>query len=453
GPRTHDLLEHLMPATPSGTEDPTPDSNAAELAALREEVERLRSAGTGRRRPAGRAVAATVVLVVASLLLPLGLVAYWGQRTLLDTERYVSTVAPLSQDPTIRTAVGEVLSTQLNARLDLQTRIGELLPPKAAPLAAPIAGGVESFLDQQIQNFLASDRFSELWAGLNQRAQQALVRVLTADPDGAITLQGSQVVLDTGVIAEQIRADLVARGLTIIANVPIPPQADREIVLLDAPALAELRTLYGLSAPVAEWLIFVVAALFVGAVLLYRRRARAVLIVGIVLAAEAVLLRLGLGAGASVFSSQLVGTPFESAGHAFYATLTVYLQLAIRTLFVLGLILVFAGWFSGGSPSSRRSRAWLSGVLNRAGTRTADTPLAAVGAWVAPRRNLLRGLVLLVAAVVVLAQDQLTGAVLLWTLFGVLVAVAVLEFLAGAAPTRVTDAPVVSEDEKQPVRQ
>jgi hypothetical protein len=444
-----------MPATPSSTDGPTPDASAEELAALREEVARLRAEGdggeSGPRTPHGRSIAATAVLVVAAILLPLGLVAYWGQRTLLDTQRYVSTVAPLSEDPTIRTAVGEVLSTQLNNRLDLQPRIAELLPPKAAPLAGPIAGGVESFLDTQIQNFLASDRFSELWAGLNQRAQQALVRLLTADPDGAITLQGSEVVLDTGVLAEQIKADLVARGLSIVANVPVPPQADRQIVLLDAPALAQLRTIYGLTSPVAQWLIYVVAAMFLGAVLLYRRRARAVLVVGIVLAAEAVLLRLALGAGNNVFTSHLTGTPFELAGQAFYSTLTAYLQLAIRALFVLGLILAFAGWFTGGSPSSLRSRELLSRTLTGAGSRTADTPLAKVGAWVAPRRNPLRVLVVAIAAVVVLLQDQLTGAVLLWTLLGVLVAVAVLEFLAGAAPGDLAEAAVVSEDGKQPV--
>ncbi len=425
------------------TEQAGSTSAAGEVAALQAEVERLRAqnaelsaGGRTPRRWNGRAVSSVALMVVASLLLPVAVVSFWAQRTLLDTEQYVSTVAPLSQDPTIRVAVGEVISTQLHERVDLQQRVYDLLPDQAKPLAGPIAGGVQSFVDQQIQNFLASDAFSDLWVAINTRTQQSLVSALQGNPTGAITIEGSQVVLDTGVIAEQVKQRLVDRGLTVLQNVPLPPQADRQIVLLDSPQLAELRAAYTVAQPVAHWLIYVVLAMFVGAVLLARRRARAVLVVGAVCTVVAVLLRLGMLVGEGVFTSQLAGTPFELSAAVFYSTLLTYLQITIRAMFVLGLILCFAGWFAGAAPSAVRSREWLSGTLSGAGSRTLGGRLGPVGEWVHRQRVLLRVAVLLVAAVVLLTQDRLTGAVLIWTLVLTLLALAVIEFVGGGREVR-----------------
>ena len=42
----------------------------------------------------GRSVAAVICLVLAALLTTPAAVAYWGQRTLNDAERYVDTVRP-----------------------------------------------------------------------------------------------------------------------------------------------------------------------------------------------------------------------------------------------------------------------------------------------------------------------------------------------------------------------
>ncbi|HET6755084.1 MAG TPA: hypothetical protein VFH23_14180, partial [Jiangellaceae bacterium] len=51
------------------------------------------------RRSTGRSVAAVVCVVLAGLLMTPAAVAYWGQRTLNDTQRYVDTVGPLVDSP------------------------------------------------------------------------------------------------------------------------------------------------------------------------------------------------------------------------------------------------------------------------------------------------------------------------------------------------------------------
>ena len=108
---------------------------------------------------------------------------------------------------------------------------------------------------------------------MNTRAQQVLVRVLRGEETGAVSVQGDQVVLDVSEVIDQVKQRLVARGLTIVENVPIP-DVDKQIVLLDAPQLKQARTIYAFANPLARWLIVVVAGLYLAALLLSRRRPR-----------------------------------------------------------------------------------------------------------------------------------------------------------------------------------
>ena len=86
---------------------------------------------------------------------------------------------------------------------------------------------------------------------MNARAQQALHRLLAGDDSGAVSLQGDEVVLDVSEVIDQVKQRLVDRGLTFLENAPIP-ETDRQIVLLEAPELRQLRTIYAFGNPVAQ---------------------------------------------------------------------------------------------------------------------------------------------------------------------------------------------------------
>ncbi|HEY9265952.1 MAG TPA: hypothetical protein VIQ11_15250, partial [Mycobacterium sp.] len=59
-------------------------------------------ATTADRPSRGRSIAAVICLVLAGLLTTPAAVAYWGQRTLNDAERYVETVGPLIESPEVQ---------------------------------------------------------------------------------------------------------------------------------------------------------------------------------------------------------------------------------------------------------------------------------------------------------------------------------------------------------------
>ena len=191
----------------------------------------------------GRGVAAVVCVVLAALLTTPAAVAFWGQRTLNDTQRYVDTVGPLVDSPEVQDAIATKVTDAIQQQVDVEAILNQVFAgvitdrPRLQLLVGPLAGAVNGLIENQVREFIASDTFADLWVTANTRAQQLLVRLLKGDESGAVSLQGDQVVLD---VSEVIDAGQAASGRPRSHHAwrtcPIPDQ-DRQIVLMDAPQL------------------------------------------------------------------------------------------------------------------------------------------------------------------------------------------------------------------------
>ena len=392
---------------------------------------------TTERRSTGRSVGVVVCLVLAVLLTTPALVAYWGQRTLNDTQRYLDTVGPLVDSPEVQDAIATTVTNAIEQQLDIEAVLDEVFAgvitdrPRLQKLVGPLAGAINGLIDREVRAFVASDVFADLWVRVNTRAQQALVRLLKGEEGGAVSLQGDQVVLDLSEVIDQVKQRLVARGLTIVENVPIP-EVDRQIVLLEAPQLAQAQTIYAFANPVARWLILVVAALYLAAFGLARRRPRMTVIIGVALVANALGLAWALSIGRQLFINELAGTVFGPASSVFYDTLGAYLERGWQVLFWLGLILVVVGWFTGSNASGTAVRTTLSGGLESVGAQLADTPLGGAGRWVAANARWLRVAVGVLGVVVLLWGNDVSVSQLGWSLLLVVVLLALVQVLVGA---------------------
>jgi cell division protein FtsB len=417
------------------------DTGTEDVVALKARVAELESQRAPTRRFDGRGLTAWVLVVIAAILFPIALTAYWGQRTLTDTQRYVATVAPLAQDPTVKQAVGEKVTAVLVTQIDAQNRVAELLQdnPKLQPLAGPIAVAVNNLVGQTVTKVLDSDQFDQLWITVNTKLQQALISALSNDPTGAVTFQGDQVILDTGDLIAVVKQKLVDQGLSFAANIPVPPVADREVVLLTSPQLKQARIAYAVAQPIAEWLIYATLLLFVVAVLISRKRARMTMAVGFAIILGALAVRLLLAFGQSELELTLSGTSFAVAQQAFFTILTVFLINAIRAAFALGLVLAILGWVLSGTKSALAARRFVGGAVSGAGGRASGTAIAPLAAWFDRTRMFWRFAIVAVAATVILTASPLTGSLILWTAVIAVIAFVFLEFLAAAAGARTAD--------------
>ncbi|MFE7223146.1 hypothetical protein ACFU7D_00030 [Nocardioides sp. NPDC057577] len=400
---------------------------------------------TADRPSRGRSIAAVICLVLAGLLMTPAAVAYWGQRTLNDAERYVETVGPLVESPEVQ----DVIATRVTAAIQKQVDVEAILNtafagviadrPRLEQLVAPLAAAINGLVEREVRAFIASDEFADIWVLANTRAQQSLQRILNGDDSGAVSLQGDELVLDVDEVIERVKDRLVARGLTIVENVPIP-ETDRQIVLMDAPQLRQVRTIYAFSNPVAQWLLPVVGVLFLGALVLARRRPRMAVWIGAVIAANALLLAWVLSIGEQMFVNALAGTDFGPASRIFFDTLLTYLDRGQQVVLWLGLVIVVAGWFAGSNRYGTTARTTIGGGLENLGSRLGDGPVGAAGRWVAANVGWVRVVVVALGGVVLLWGNNVSMNRLWWSLALVVALLVVLQVLVGAGRPRETTA-------------
>ncbi len=402
----------------------------------------------------GRTVTVVICVVLAALLTTPAAVAYWGQRTLNDGQRYVETVGPLVNSPEVQDVIATKITDALQQQVDIEGLLNQVFAgviddrPRLQRLVGPLSAAINSFIDRQVREFLASDTFAELWTQINTRAQAAFMRLLQGDQSGAIQLQGDQVVLDLSDVIAQVKQRLVDRGLTIVQNVPIP-DVDKQIVLMDAPQLKQARTIYAFANPVAQWLIILVGLLYLVALVLARNRARMTVIIGAAIGANALLMLLILKIGRQLFVNHLSDSSFGPASRVFYDTLLSYLERGQRVILWLGLILIVTGWFIGSNRSGTAVRTTVSGGLESVGGAMADGPVGGAGRWVAGNAMWLRIAAVVVGAIVLFWGNDIAPSRLGWSLLLVLALLVVIQVLVGAG-RRAPGTPVVPPTEPVP---
>lgn len=369
------------------------------------------------KRWGARSIAALVIFLVAALLTPIALVGHWGHRTVVDSERYIETVGPLISNPEVQEGISTTITEALVAKVNTESTVDELLNnlfPNSSftsLLSAPIAAGVNSLIGELVTRFVASDQFASVWISLNEAAQRGLIAVLEGREEGPIVLQGDEVVLDISAAIGSVQQFLIDSGITAAANITLPDE-QRQIVLVEAPALAQIRFIYALTSPILQWLPLLVAALFALSIALARRRARLVVTAGIFLVACAGLLTMGLSSGEVSFNNQLEGTAFGPASEVFWSTLLAYLILGVKAVFVLGLVAIIAGWFGGRTSIAVKARGQVIKGLDELGDRVEG--MSGLRRTIGAHANRIRWVIYLLIGLILLASDLAAPSTVLW---------------------------------------
>ena len=77
-----------------------------------------------------------VLVVLVCILAPVSVLAVWLHNTVLDTDQYVATVAPLAHDPAVQEAIATRVTNSLVASTDLEARVGRRASRQGAGLGA-----------------------------------------------------------------------------------------------------------------------------------------------------------------------------------------------------------------------------------------------------------------------------------------------------------------------------
>ena len=118
-------------------------------------------------------------MLLAGLLTTPAAVAYWGQRTLNDTQRYVGTVEPLVKSPEVQDVIATKVTDAIEKQVDIEAILSNVFAgaitdrPRLEQLVGPLSAAINGLIDREVREFVASDEFADLWIRVNTRAQQA----------------------------------------------------------------------------------------------------------------------------------------------------------------------------------------------------------------------------------------------------------------------------------------
>jgi hypothetical protein len=393
--------------------------------AATDELERLRAenarlAAKVGRRLRWRSALAWSLLVLGCGLAVLALVAVWLRTTMLDTDRYVDTVAPIAAEPAVQRAVADKLETAIFSRIDFAALAREALPERADVIAPAIERGAQSFISERITDFTRSERFETLWVDANRRAHTRLVELLEGGRSGRLVLDDDTLVLDLSPAVERVRTGLQERGLTRIAAA-IPTTVDGQIALVQSGAFADAQRGVRLLKAVAIVLPALSLLCLLGAVWLTGSWRRGLLRAGIGLTIAMLLLVAAVAVGRSAYLSALdEGVLPHDAASGIFDALVAFLRNGVRIV-VLAAVLVAAVALIAGLPL-RRLFERIVGSRQRL--------------WVARQRRVLMIVTGALGLLVLFAWSPLTGRVVLIDLLvvgGVLCTIAALSLEPGDA--------------------
>lgn len=399
------------------------------------------------------AVSSAVLITLACVLAPLSVASVWASSELSDTEQYVETVAPLADDPAVQDALAAEITTTIFENLDVEDLTSEALatiaaqpdvPPRVAAalpaLATPIANGVQSFTRDQVDSLLASPQFAQLWAQVNRVAHEQVVKLLEGNQGGAVSAQDGTITLNLAPIIEEVKTRLVAQGFDLANNIPA---VDKSFVLAESDAITDAQGFYSLLNTLGVWLPIVALALFAVGVALARDRRRALLKGGLGLAAAMVVLGVALTlvrmwyvetTPAGILTAEAAGSVFD--------TLVRFLRTGLRAVAVLGLVVALAAFLTGPSTAAVKTRATLERGIGsaREGAESAGWDTGRVGTWTFAHRRALRISAVIAGGLVLMFWSRPTGWVVVSTALLVVLALAVIEFLA-TPPVQAAPAP------------
>jgi hypothetical protein len=367
-----------------------------------------------------RRAASAVLLVLGCGLVAASLIAAYVRATVVDTDRYVATMAPIAASPDVQRAVADKLDTAITTRVDFDGVLREALPDRADPLAPALAAGLQQAIRARIDAFVASDQFTGLWDEANRRVHSRVVALLTTGESKRLRLEDDTVYLDLGPAVDRVRDGLSERGLDRLAAA-IPPDVDGRVTLLQSEAFSTARRGLDLLENLVVVLPILALLCLGGHVALSRPRRRGLLRVGLGLIVTALLLLALVGIARTAYLGAIDDEvlPREAAADIFDALIGL-LRTALRVVAVVAVGIALLAYVLGRTE-----------LLSRAASSRA------VG-WVAAHRGVLQGAVVGLGALVLFSWDPPTAGLVLIDAALVAAAVALIAAIAGAraaAPT------------------
>jgi len=448
GPRAEPAADASTAATASGKStdaaSASQDTDAAsdDPEALKAEIERLKAQNEAltAEKPAGhfwRNFFAVVCIVLGVISVTLAVSAVWLNRTIMDEDRFVTTMAPLAQNASIQQYAATAASNAIFDNVDIEAYVRQALaplPPQAQILATPITLAVQNVVRTAATKITQSQQFYQLWVQILHATHKVFIAAITNRQGAIIQKQGGTVTLDVSALVDQVKQTLVDQGLKFVANINIPLQ-NQQIVLLNSSLIDQLGQAIQLMNTLAYVLPFLALGLLAAGIGLAVKRQKAVLWVGVGIVIATILPIQAIYLGQAPFARSvynLAQMP-TAAAQATYQIVFRYLIEANRLIAAVGLIIWIGALIAGPSKWATSLRGGFQHGLSNIGP---DWDFGPAGEWIYEHASGVRTTGFILAVVLLFAIPGKTVWTLVWIAVAVIVWVALVAFFGRPRPEK-----------------
>ena len=377
------------------------------------------------RAPRTRRIVAWVLVLLASLLIPVSVISVWAIRTVTNTDQYVATMAPLARNQVIVEHLAQKATNELFSTHTVQNKVTAALPPKAKPIVTPIVAEVHGYVYGLALKVFESPKFGQLWDTLNRHTHDAVVDVLTGKqtPLTEKLEKGGGIVVNVTPALNNVINEANAKGVTLFNPLkPILTQGNKlGITVVSKAQVSEFSGFFNLIVTL-KWVIPVVAlVLAILAIVIAVDHRKTLLRMAIGVALVTLLLLAGLSLGRITFINQAGHTFNRQVAGAVWDTMLRFLKTDLRWTLLVAALASLGAWLAG--PS--RYAVWVRSTCGKGGHWVAlqarvltsgtgqdgagSDRARRAGAWILRHLNGLRIFGLAIAALFLVFSGNLTG--------------------------------------------
>ena len=314
-------------------------------------------------------IAATLVVVGVLLSVP-GSVAAWQERVILDEDTFVATVDEAFEQEEVQIAIAERLTDEIMEHAKIQERIGnglakleeeggEDIPEGLVLLEGPLSGVARDAVFRVSLRLIEAQPLEEVREGALRAAHRVLTAIVGDDVE-ALAILGDEVVLDIGVILEEIIKDIGGEdGEGFLASIDIPEDAGR-IVLAEKSDITTVWTVANWLGEISPWVAIAAVVVLALAVAISPHRRGTVIAIGVAIAFVAAIAIVVVAEPLKEVATDAIATT-ASGNTAAKATYDVFLRSFQRQeafVILIGVGMAVSGSVAADRHIAAAMRSW-----------------------------------------------------------------------------------------------
>ena len=307
----------------------------AENEALKEELSEAKA-----EKHTGKRIAVALLIVLGCIALALANISNWARDTLIDTDVWVATIGPLSQNPVIVEALSDAIVEGVSEELGITPLERPSLLVLLGILDQPLVEKVQELISETISTVILSDEFNEIWVRTIEIIHDSLIIVLSGD-NPFIYAEDGIVFLDFSELLDEILSRLDLKNISLFE----PGAEVLQFALVESDRLAELQRVLRMLDRIA-FLSFIITTLcFGGAVALSRWRRSTINTIGIGIAVVMLVSLFLINIGESYVLASIVDPAFNTLASDVFHSITAGLIAQTVLLLILGVIVAIIAHF------------------------------------------------------------------------------------------------------------